>query len=173
MTDPARLLLVGMMGAGKTTVGRALATATGWPYVDNDELVRRARGRSAPEVLVAEGEPALRAAESEALAEALRLPPPIVAGVAAGVVLDAADRKRLRDVDGIVVWLRASVETLASRVGAGAGRAWLQPEPAAALRRLATVREPLLAEVAHVVVDVDSAAPEDVAVEILSALRRR
>ena len=171
MTKSARVLLVGMMGAGKTTVGRALATATGWPYLDNDELVRRASGRSAPELLAAEGETALRAAESSALTEVLGMPPPLVAGVATGVVLDAADRERLTTADATVVWLRATVETLAARVGEGAGRAWLQPDPQTALRQLAAVREPLLAEIADVVVDVDSAAPEDVAATILSALR--
>ena len=171
MTPPARVLLVGMMGAGKSTVGRTLAAATGWPYLDNDELVRRACGRSAPEVLAADGEPALRAAESAALAEALRLPPPLVAGVATGVVLDPADRARLRDADGLVVWLRARIATLADRVGAGTGRSWLQPDPEAALRRLAEVREPLLAEVADLVVDVDELTPEEVASRVVSALR--
>lgn len=168
MTAPERVLLLGMMGAGKTTVGRALAGRTGWPYYDNDELVTRTTGRAAPDLLEAGGEDALRAAESAALGAALSLPAPLVAGVAGGVVLDPADRERLRTAEGLVVWLRARIGTLAERVGTGEGRSWLQPDPAAALAELAAVREPLYAAVADLVVDVDEASPEEVAATVLA-----
>jgi shikimate kinase len=156
------VLLIGMMGAGKSTVGRAIAARTGWPYVDNDELVRQATGREAPEVAAAGGEAALRAAESDALGRALALQPPAVAGVAGGVVLSPADRERLLAAGG-VVWLRASLTTLAERVGSGEGRAWLQSDPEAALAALAAEREPYYAEVADAIVDVDDLTPEQAA----------
>jgi shikimate kinase len=166
---PARVLLMGMMGAGKSTVGRALADRTGWPYLDNDELVVQATGREAPEILDSDGEPALRRAESAALTYALGMAPPVVAGVAGGVVLDSVDRGRLAQ-GGVVVWLRATVDTLVGRVGSGKGRAWLQPDPRAALARFAEQREPLYAEAAHLVVDVDDLAPAAIAREIVQAL---
>ncbi len=168
MTAPV-ILLVGSMGAGKSTVGRAIAARTGWPYTDNDELIEQATGCTAPDLVAAGGEPALRAAESAAFSLALALRPPAVASVAGGVVLDPADRERLRGAGG-VVWLRARHETLAERVGSGPTRPWLQPDPAAAVARLAAVREPYYAGVADVTVDVDDLSPDQVAVAVLAAV---
>lgn len=167
--EPARVLLIGMMGAGKSATGAALTAETGWPYLDNDLLLQQAVGRSAPELLQHGGEAALRAAESAALGAALTLPLPLVAGVAGGVVLDPGDRHRLRR-GGHVVWLRARVPTLAARVGTGHGRSWLGADPAAVLTRLAAVRDPLYAEVATQVVDVDELDPDEVAAAVLAAL---
>jgi len=164
-----RVLLIGAMGAGKSTVGAALAARTGWPYLDNDLLLQRAAGATAPELLARDGEPALRAAERAALDAVLALPGPLVAGVAGGVVVDPDDRRRLRD-GGHVVWLRARPETLAERVGAGVGRAWLGDDPAAALRRLVAERAALYEEVATQVVDVDVLLPDEVAGVVLAAL---
>ena len=161
-----QILLVGMMGTGKTTVGRALSARTGWPYLDNDELLQRACGRTAPELLAAEGEPALRAAESAALTLVLGLPGPLISGVAGGVVLDPADRARLVASSATVIWLRATVATLARRVGSGEGRSWLGDDPADALTRLAATRDPLYAEVADQVVDVDTGTPDELAAQI-------
>lgn len=171
MTQADRVLLVGMMGSGKTTVGRALAERTGWPYLDNDELLRRAVGKDTPTVLAEEGEQALRSAESAALTVALTEPPPLVAGVAGGVVEGAADRGRLRESGAFVVWLRATIDTLVSRVGSGEGRPWLQPDPRTALQALYDGRSGLYAEVASYVVDVDDLDGGEVADRILTALR--
>lgn len=162
-----RLLLVGMMGAGKSTVGEAIAARTGWPYLDNDELVHRATGCTAREILQADGEQALREAESAALTEALRLTPPVVAGVAGGAVLVRGDRQRIAAAPA-VIWLRASVDTLLARVGADARRPWLQPDPRAAITRMAAVREPLYAAVADLVVDVDTEPPDRIAERVLA-----
>ena len=166
-----RILLIGMMGAGKTTVGHALTRRTGWDYLDNDELVRRAVGRGAPEVLEGAGEPELRHVEAAALEEALRTAPPVIAGIAAGTVLDPRNRERLRQA-GFVVYLRASLDTLVGRVGSGAGRPFLQPDPRAALARLSEGREPLYEEVASIIIDVDERSPDAVAEQIVGELRR-
>lgn len=163
------MLLLGMMGAGKSTVGAAIAQRTGWHYYDNDELVEQATGRPPPQVLADEGEAALRAAETDALSRAVALQPPAVAGVAGGAVLDPANRDLLRAASG-VVWLRARRATLVARVGSGAGRAWLQPDPAAAIDRLAAAREPYYAEVADAIVDVDDLTPDEAARAVLSAV---
>jgi shikimate kinase len=151
-----------MMGAGKTTVGNALSAATGWPYLDNDELVRRATGEPTPDVLGDEGETALRAAESAALTEALTVPSPVIAAVAGGVVGDDADLARLRD-GGFVVYLRASIDTLVDRVGSGEGRPWLRPDPRAALEKLYAGREERYRAAASYVVDVDDRTPARIA----------
>jgi len=129
---PTTIVLVGMMGSGKTTVGGALAQRTGWRYLDNDELVRAVSGRASEDIDAAEGEDALHRAEADALRHALAMPPPLVVGAAAWVVTDAASVALLRAAPA-VVYLRARPETLRARIGAGAGRrddatdlAWLR-----------------------------------------------
>jgi shikimate kinase len=168
MSGVDRVLLMGMMGAGKTTIGHALSTRTGWLYLDNDELVRRATGIETREVFDELGVEAMRRAESAALTVALTVATPVIAGVAGGVVEDPADRARLR-AGGFVVWLRARIDTLAARVGSGEGRAWLQPDPRAALQKLYDGRAALYAEAASFVVDVDDLTPDEVAARILEA----
>ncbi len=169
MGSGERVLLIGMMGAGKTTIGRTLAERLGWRHVDSDEQVERATGRTVPEILDTEGEAAFRAAESAALADAVASGPGVVVSVAGGAVLDPANR-RLMEEAGTVVWLRADVETLARRVGSGEGRPLLGDDPAGALRRLYEVRRPLYAELADVVVDVDDLPPGQAVDRIVAAL---
>jgi shikimate kinase len=133
---PDRIVLLGMMGAGKSSVGAALSRRTGWPYLDNDRLVRETTGR-APEVIDAQdGEAALHAAESAALHAALARPGPMIVGAAAMVVDDSASVARLRALPG-VVYLRARAETLRSRIGSGAGRRDEAVEPGWLEARLA------------------------------------
>jgi len=163
-----RVLLVGMMGSGKTTVGRSLATMLGWRYLDNDEQLRVVTGADTRTVQEREGEAALRRAESAALSIALTSAGPLVASVAAGVVLDPLDRARLRS-GGFVVWLRARIETLADRV-AGTDRPWLGDDAGAALSRLYAGRADLYAAVADLVVDVDALPAQLVAERIAAAL---
>jgi shikimate kinase len=171
VTDP-RVLLVGMMGVGKTTVGRAVAKRTGWPYVDNDELLHVDTGLYGADLLARDGEQALRDGESRVLAEILQRDPPLVAGVAAGCVLRAENRERMRR-DGFVVWLRARLETLVDRLADTHGRAWLDTDPLTALGRLAEGRDPLYAEVASLTVDVDDIDPDAVAERIVALLNER
>jgi shikimate kinase len=169
MTD--RILLVGMMGSGKTTVGRALSDLLGWRYVDNDQLLEQAVGRSTRDVQEHDGEHALRRAESEALTAALGEGGPLIASVAAGVVTDPLDRARLLS-GGFVVWLRATIQTLVARVE-GTDRPWLGDDPAAALSELYAGRAYLYSLVADLIVDVDTLPADVVALRIAAALERR
>jgi len=167
---PHRLLLVGMMGSGKTTVGHLAAQRLGWPHLDSDAEVEEATGRSVPEIFATDGEPAFRAAESAALVRALGVEP-VVVSVAGGAVLDAENR-RLIASSGTVVWLRADVATLAGRVGDGAGRPLLDGDTERALAELDAVRRLLYAQLADEVVDVDDKTPEQAAAAAISALER-
>ncbi len=139
---PKRVLLVGMMGSGKSSIGHELSRRTGWPFLDNDVLLQRATGRTARELLADEGEVGLRAGESAALHEALAVSPPAIVAVAGGVVLDAEDRRRMDD-DGFVVWLQASAEELADRATGATHRPWVHEGAEAWFDREITARAPL------------------------------
>jgi shikimate kinase len=162
------VVLMGMMGSGKTSVGRALAERTGWRYVDNDELVRTVTGRDPQHIDATEGEAALHEAEADALRHALAMPAPIIVGAAAWIVLDPASAARLR-TQPAVVYLRARPETLRARIGAGSGRrddatdlAWLR---ARSRERDATYRE-----LATLTIDTDELKIEVIATQILDWL---
>lgn len=164
-----RVILVGLMASGKSTVGAALAELTGWSRLDNDALLERAAGCTAAELLAAEGEEALRTAESDVLTLLLAMPGPYVAGVAAGTILDARDRQRMRD-GAYVVWLKVPVSTLVRRVARQPERAWLRDHPEAVLRAMAREREPLYAATAHQVLDMTRLSPAKAASEVAERL---
>ena len=168
---PCRVILVGMMGSGKSTVGRELSERTAWPYVDNDELVRRATGRTPRDLVAEQGEESMRRAERDALLAGLGLPEPVVVAAAAGTILDAEARTRIRD-SGIVVWLRADPTTLATRASGAAHRPWLDGDATEWMRETLERRAPLYAEVATQVIDTDSGTTEEAVAAIVAWLDR-
>jgi shikimate kinase len=167
---PVRLLLVGMMGAGKTTVGRALSDVTGWPYVDNDALVAELSGAPTPELQATLGGDALHVLEAVVVDRILAMDPPLVAGIPGSAIVSEPLRAHLR-AGGHVVWLRARLDTLAARIGDGGTRPFFAGQDVSAtLARLYEGREPLYAASAHQIVDVDGLEPSAIADLILSGL---
>ncbi len=162
-----RLILVGMMGAGKTTVGRLLAHRLGWRLFDSDAQIIKDTGHSVPELFSQRGEAAFRAEEERVLIEALSGDEPVVVSAAGGVVLSPANRALLAR-SGTVVWLRADPGILAGRVGDGTGRPLLDDDPSSALLALYQVRRPLYESVASLAVDVDALTPAEVVERILA-----
>ena len=114
-----------MMGSGKSTIGSLLAEATGWRYVDNDDLVVRATGMSSRELVRTRGEAPMREAERTAAEDALAEVPPVVVGIAGGAIADEAVQRTLAHA-GLVVWLRAGTSTLAERAFGADHRPWLE-----------------------------------------------
>jgi shikimate kinase len=167
---PARVLLIGMMGSGKSTVGRAIAVATGWVYVDNDVLVAEVAGAETADVAAAGGAERLHGVEAVVVRWILAMPPPLVAGIPGSAVLADDLRAELRAA-GRVVWLRARLETLAARIGDGGDRPFFAGQDVGAtLERLNAGRAPLYAAAAHSVVDVDDLDPQEVARRVIEGL---
>ncbi|HEX2767579.1 MAG TPA: shikimate kinase [Candidatus Limnocylindria bacterium] len=166
---PTRVVLLGMMGSGKSSVGRALSALTGWPFVDNDELVQAATGRTARELLAERGEAAMREAEAAALRRGLAADPPAIVATAAGTVLDPENRRRI-DEGGFVVWLTAAPEVLARRAAGAAHRPWLDEDPEAWFAATAAERNPLYAAISDLVIDTGAIRPDEAARRIVEAL---
>ena len=148
------LVLVGMMGAGKSTVGQRCAERLGRPFVDTDELIAAVAGVSIAELFARDGEPAFRALEATTIADVCAAPTPSVIGMGGGAVLDTENRKHMRDT-GFVVWLRAPAALLARRVGDGRDRPLLTGDPAGTLERLVALRGPAYEAAAHTTIDTD------------------
>jgi shikimate kinase len=161
------LVLVGMMGVGKSTVGRMVSAELGRPLFDSDEMIEARTGRTVREIWSTDGEASFRALETDTLLEALNEPEPSVIAAAGGVVLSERNRVALRDADARVVWLSAEVDVLLERVRSGGHRPLLDDDPEGALRRLCEVREPLYREVADAVVSVDHRTAGEVAKAVL------
>lgn len=160
-----------MMGVGKTTVGELLAARLGCAYLDSDEQVERNTGRTVPEIFAGDGEAAFRAEEKRALGAAASFEMPVVVAVAGGAVLDADNRRVIKDA-GFVVWLRASLATMVARVGDGSGRPLLGGDPAAVIARLYPERRSLYEELADLVIDVDEASPDAIVETVVNGFHR-
>jgi shikimate kinase len=169
-----RVVLVGMMGSGKTTVGRRLSELTGWPLHDNDDLVQRLFDATPRQILAEQGELKLREAESTALAAALAARAPAIVAAAAGTILDGENReelKRLRRGEAaVVVWLQASPATLATRSIGAEHRPWLDTGGSAWIDSAAAERGPLYASVADLVIDTEGRSAAAVAQQLLESI---
>ena len=161
------LVLVGMMGAGKTTIGRSIAARLGRTLYDSDLMIEAREGRTVREIFATDGEPAFRTIETEVLLEGLAAAEPSVIAAAGGVVLKAENRAALRQSTARVVWLRADPELLVERVKSGPHRPLLDDDPEAVLRAMYVEREPLYREVADAIVTVDNRSINDVVDAVL------
>ena len=161
------IVLVGMMGVGKSSVGRVLARKLHRPLLDSDELIEERTGRSVREIWASDGETAFRAIETEVLLAMLGDDEPAVVAAAGGTVLAEANRAALAESDAHVVWLLANIDLLVTRVQNGVHRPLLDDDPEGVLRQMYTDREALYIEVADAVVSVDHRSINEVAQAVL------
>ncbi len=168
------IVLVGLMGSGKSSVGRALAEATGLPFVDTDSEVEARAGRPIPAIFAELGEAGFRDLESAAVAEVAGRDGQVIA-TGGGAVLRPENRAALRR-SGVVFWLDAAPEELYRRASADGVQTrplLAGPDPLAKLRELAERRSPAYADAAHHRVDTQGKSPDEVAAAILEILKER
>ncbi len=166
MTSP-RAVLIGPMGAGKTTVATLLAARLGVGVRDTDADVETVAGKPVSEIFVDDGESAFRALERDAVAAALREHDGILS-LGGGAVLDPQTQAAL---DGHpVVFLRVGLADAVKRVGLGTGRPLLLGNVRARVKQLLDERTPIYESVATIVVDTDGRTPDEVADRILQEL---
>jgi shikimate kinase len=172
MKQRSNVFLVGMMGAGKTTVGRLIARRLRLRFVDSDLEIERRCGVKIPVIFEIEGEAGFRVREAQAIAELAALQG-IVLATGGGVVILAESRRHLA-AGGTVVYLRARPEDLYERVRHDRNRPLLaKGDPLERLRTLYAERDPLYQEVADIVVDTGVQSVQILARELLDKLEER
>lgn len=163
------IVLVGFMGAGKSTVARIVADRLGLPCVDLDNRIEQRAGVSVSEIFSAQGEPAFREMESAELERLLAEPPSVIA-TGGGVVVSDANRALLHCI-GRVVYLRVSAAEAVARIGDAATRPLLAGAAGTlAATSLLDAREALYRASADVTLDTVGCTPEEVAVLVVSSL---
>jgi len=169
LSAPARsLVLVGLMGAGKTTIGRRLAERLALPFIDADDEIEKAAGCSIEEIFAERGEAAFRAGEQRVIARLLEGPIHVQA-TGGGAFMNPETRRRIRD-KALSIWLRADLEVLFERVSRRHHRPLLKGhDPRQVLNDLMAERYPIYGE-ADIVVDTDRSPHTRVVSAIISAL---
>lgn len=170
MTDPTtgpRVVLVGPMGAGKTTVADLLATRWGVPARDTDADIEAAEGRPISEIFVDSGEAHFRALEVAAVAEALATHEGVLS-LGGGAVLSPETRALL--AGHRVVFLRVGLADAVKRVGLGSARPLLLGNVRGRIKALLDERAPVYESVASVVVETDGRTADEVAADVVAAL---
>jgi len=165
------IVLIGMMGAGKSCVGRCLQRRTKLALVDTDEIVASKFGISIPEIFSKYGEANFREAETEVLRE-LTISKQAIIVTGGGIVLREENLGFLKRL-GIVVWLDGNEGTLFQRASRGANRPLLKgDDPRKAFSQMLQARLPLYAKMANIRIDTSVLTDEEVAVALLSKVRR-
>lgn len=162
------LVLVGMMGAGKTTVGRRLAARLGRRFLDSDEEIEKAAQMTIPEIFAQRGEPEFRAGETRVISRLLR-EADLVLATGGGAFVNPETRALVKS-DAVSVWLKADLEVLFERVSRRSNRPLLKTaDPKGTLEKLISDRYPIYAEADVTVLSRD--VPQDsVAADVIAAL---
>jgi shikimate kinase len=164
------VVLIGPPGAGKSSVGRLLASRLGVPFADTDDLVAREAGKPVGDVFVDDGEQVFRELERGAVArglEALRTEGGVLA-LGSGAVLDIEVRQMLARLN--VIYLEAAFATIAKRSGLDRPRVVVPGNPRGQLRAMLEERRPVYADLASLTVQTDDTAPEEVAADLAERL---
>lgn len=161
------IVVVGAPGAGKTTVGSALARRTDRLFIDTDAAVARLAGRGLPELFITEGEMGVRRLERQAVADAVSSVPAVIA-LGSGAVLDDDVRATVSGLP--TVWLRVTAPNAISRIGMNVPRPVALGNVRAQFAAMMAEREPHYAQLASIAVETDHRPEDDILAQILAEL---
>jgi shikimate kinase len=169
------VILIGYRGTGKSTIARLLAERLGYDRIDADDEIEQRAGKSIAAIFAEDGEAAFRALEAVVVADLCRLRKTVVA-LGGGAVMSEANRTAIR-LAGIVIWLKASVETIASRMAADESTASRRPNLTAAgglseIETILATREPIYRACATSEVDSEGRTPTEIVDEVVRLLDR-
>ena len=167
MTTP-RAVLIGTMGAGKTTVGRLVAERLDLPFADSDQLVEERAGKSVQDIFVDDGEQTFRDLERSIVAETLENHDGVLS-LGGGAVLDPATQALLAAHQ--VVFLKVGLSAAVKRVGLGVGRPLLLGNVRARIKQLLDERTPVYQGLARITVNTDDRSAREVADEVVDAIK--
>lgn len=160
------------MGSGKTTVGKRIAQELGYAFVDSDDVVASAAGKSVREIFAQDGEAVFRQCESEAIKSVLAdRQSSVVLATGGGAVISSDNRQLISEQASTVVWLDASVEDLVVRTKSGATRPLLDGDAATTLQSLSSQRSAWYDEVATVRIDTRGKSVAKVCSAVVEAIR--
>ena len=160
------------MGSGKTTVGKRIAQELGYAFVDSDDVVASAAGKSVRQIFAQDGEAVFRQCESEAIKSVLAdRQSSVVLATGGGAVISSDNRQLISEQASTVVWLDASVEDLVVRTKSGATRPLLDGDAATTLQSLGSQRSAWYEEVATVRIDTRGKSVAKVCSAVLEAIR--
>lgn len=144
------IVLIGLMGAGKTTIGKALAAAQNIDFIDVDQVIEQAEGRSIPDIFTEHGEPHFREIEQKTSIESVKTHKSVVISLGGGAFMNEKTRLYIKE-HAVSVFLKADLVTLLQRVGDGVGRPLLKDNPQDTLQSLIDLRYPIY-ETADIIV---------------------
>lgn len=169
MSLPKRVVLVGPMGAGKSTIGRMLAKELGYRFLDSDRIIEERCGANIPWIFDVEGEDGFRLRET-AMLEELSLLPDTVLATGGGAIMRPDNRQFLKH-DAVVVYLKTSIEQQVERTRKDRNRPLLQnDDPEAVLRKLFAVRDPLYTQLADITMHTDRKSPRLVVRQLVNRM---
>lgn len=169
MAEPRLIFIIGPMGAGKTTIGRHLATELSLPFIDTDAEIEQRSGADIPWIFDVEGEAGFRQREAKVLSDVCESGPAVVA--TGGGIITSEENCALIRQHGKAVYLQASIDQQMARTGKDKSRPLLNTEdPRAVLESLMQVREPIYRDLADVIYQADDRSPRISAQEIKAQL---
>lgn len=166
----AQLILIGVPGAGKTTIGAALAKKLGTDFIDTDRLIEKTHSKSVADIFVEDGEQQFRAWEREAVSQALAAPDAIVS-LGGGSIINTETRAELADHN--VAWLQVSLTESLKRVGMNQSRPLLLGNVRANMLNLMQQREPLYQSVATITVDTSGRDKTEIVSDLVAFLSEK
>lgn len=168
-----KIVLIGYRATGKSTLARALAERWRFDWVDLDDLIEERAGRTIAEIFAKEGERYFRDLEEQAVVDVMTCPQPLVVATGGGAPLRESSRKLMKE-RGVVVWLTASVETIARRMHGDAATRSRRPSltgrsPVDEIERVLSVREPIYRDAATMILDTEGRTIDELVVEIVDS----